>query len=277
MTQYWDPESYAEHARFVSDLGAPVVDLLAPQAGERILDLGCGDGALTERFRNAGCLAVGVDSSPEQVWAALQRGLDARIVDARELPFDTEFDAVFSNAALHWIPDPDAAIDGVWKALKPGGRFVAECGGAGCVASIRESFAEALRTRGIDCAGVDPWYFPTADQYRARPRAARLPGRLHRAVPAPDPAARRRRPLAGGVRPAVHHRRARAGTRGPPHRDAGAAGAAYPARGQNVGRRLRPPAVRRHPAVAAWQPLHAPGLQDSRGDRYIDDGFRSLG
>ena len=168
MTQYWDPESYAEHARFVSDLGAPVVDLLAPQAGERILDLGCGDGALTERFRNAGCLAVGVDSSPEQVWAALQRGLDARIVDARELPFDTEFDAVFSNAALHWIPDPDAAIDGVWKALKPGGRFVAECGGAGCVASIRESFAEALRTRGIDCAGVDPWYFPTADQYRAR-------------------------------------------------------------------------------------------------------------
>ena len=168
MTQYWDPESYAEHARFVSDLGAPVVDLLAPRPGERILDLGCGDGALTERFRNAGCLVVGVDSSPEQVWAALQRGLDARIVDARELLFDTEFDAVFSNAALHWIPDPDAAIDGVWKALKPGGRFVAECGGAGCVASVRECFAEALRARGVDSAGVDPWHFPTADQYRAR-------------------------------------------------------------------------------------------------------------
>ena len=197
MTQYWDPESYAEHARFVSDLGAPVADLLAPQPGERILDLGCGDGALTERFRNAGCHVVGIDSSPEQVWAALQRGLDARIVDARELPFNAEFDAVFSNAALHWIPDPDAAIDGVWKALKPGGRFVAECGGAGCVASIRESFAEALRARGVDSAAVDPWYFPTADSVPRPSRAARLPGRLRPVVPAPDPAARRRGPLAG--------------------------------------------------------------------------------
>lgn len=168
MTQHWDPESYAEHARFVSDLGAPVVDLLAPRPGERVLDVGCGDGALTERFRDAGCTVVGVDSSPEQVWAALQRGLDARIVDARELPFDAEFDAVFSNAALHWIPDADAAIDGVWRALKPGGRFVAECGGAGCVASVRDSFAEALRARGVDSAAVDPWYFPTAEEYRAR-------------------------------------------------------------------------------------------------------------
>ena len=168
MTQHWDPESYAEHARFVSDLGAPVVDLLDPQPGERILDLGCGDGALTERIRSAGCLVVGVDSSPEQVWAALQRGLDARIIDARELPFDAEFDAVFSNAALHWIRDPDAALDGVRKALKPGGRFVAECGGAGCVASVRECFAEALRSRGVDSGRADPWYFPTVDDYRAR-------------------------------------------------------------------------------------------------------------
>lgn len=168
MTWRWDPESYAEHARFVSDLGAPVADLLDPRPGERVLDVGCGDGALTERFRRTGCLVVGVDSSPEQVWAARRRGLDARIIDARELPFDAEFDAVFSNAALHWIPDPDAAIDGAWRALKPGGRFVAECGGAGCVASIREAFAEALRARGVDAAAVDPWHFPTADGYRAR-------------------------------------------------------------------------------------------------------------
>ena len=168
MTQRWDPESYAAHARFVSDLGAPVVDLLAPQPGERILDLGCGDGALTERLRNAGCLVVGVDSSPEQVWAALERGLDAHIIDARELPFDAEFDAVFSNAVLHWVRDADAAIDGVWRALRPGGRFVAECGGAGCVASVRQCFAEALRARGVDSAAADPWYFPTEDEYRAR-------------------------------------------------------------------------------------------------------------
>ncbi len=168
MTQRWDPDSYAEHARFVSDLGAPVADLLAPRPGERILDIGCGDGALTERFRAAGCEVVAVDSSPEQVWAALERGLDARIIDARELEFQAEFDAVFSNAVLHWIRDADRVITGVWRALTPGGRFVGEFGGAGCVASIREAFADALGTREIDSATVDPWYFPTAPQYRQR-------------------------------------------------------------------------------------------------------------
>ena len=166
--QTWDPDAYAEHARFVSDLGAPVVDLLAPKLGERVLDLGCGDGALTERLVAAGCRVVAVDSSPEQVWAALARGLDARILDASDLAFDQEFDAVFSNAVLHWIADVDGVIGRVWSALKPGGRFVAEFGGAGCVASIRAAFTDALGRRGVDAAGVDPWYFPTADEYRAR-------------------------------------------------------------------------------------------------------------
>ena len=166
MTQRWDPDRYAAHARFVSELGEPVADLLAPQPGQRILDLGCGDGALTERLRTAGSEVVAIDSSPEQVWAALERRLDARIVDARELEFQTEFDAVFSNAVLHWIRDADRVIAGVWRALKPGGRFVGELGGAGCVASIREAFGDALRARDIDVTTVDPWYFPTADQYR---------------------------------------------------------------------------------------------------------------
>ena len=128
MTQRWDPDAYDQHARFVSDLGAPVVDLLEPLAGERVLDLGCGDGSLTERLRRAGCLVVAVDSSPEQVWAALERGLDARITDFRELTFDGEFDAVFSNAALHWVSEADRVIAGVRRALRPGGRFVAEMG-----------------------------------------------------------------------------------------------------------------------------------------------------
>jgi trans-aconitate methyltransferase len=168
MTQRWDPDTYAAHARFVSELGAPVADLLAPQPGERVLDVGCGDGALTERFRAAGCVVVAIDSSPEQVWAALERGLDARIIDARELEFQMEFDAVFSNAVLHWIGDAERVIVGVWRALKPGGRFVGEFGGHGCVASIREAFAEALGARDIDVATVDPWYFPTAAQYRSQ-------------------------------------------------------------------------------------------------------------
>ena len=168
MAQEWDPDTYSQHGRFVSDLGAPVVDLLDPKAGERVLDIGCGDGALTERLRRAGCEVVAIDTSPEQVWAAMARGFDARIMDATELTFDEEFDAVFSNAVLHWIADADLLIDRVYAALRPGGRFVAEFGGAGCVKSVRDAFTAALAVHGVDGASVDPWYFPTADAYRAR-------------------------------------------------------------------------------------------------------------
>src|SRR5689334_20604967 len=105
--QQWNPETYEKHARFVSDLGAGVVDLLAPKAGERILDLGCGDGALTAKLVAAGCTVVAVDASAEQVAGARTRGIDARVARAEALPFDNEFDAVFSNAVLHWIQDAD--------------------------------------------------------------------------------------------------------------------------------------------------------------------------
>ena len=187
MPQHWDPDTYAEHGRFVSDLGAPVVDLLEPKPGERILDIGCGDGALTRRLQNAGSLVVAIDSSPEQVWAALERGLDARIMDASALPFKNEFDAVFSNAVLHWIQDVDAVIDGVWRALKPTGRFVAEFGGFGCVRSVRDAFHRALRSRGIDSATVDPWYFPTTQQYQTRLEARGFSVTSIRLFPRPTP------------------------------------------------------------------------------------------
>ena len=168
MTQLWDPARYARNARFVAELGLPVVELLAPQPGERILDLGCGDGALTEKLAALGCQVLGVDASPEQVAAARARGMDARVVDADDLPFHEGFDAVFSNAALHWMPRPDAVIAGVWRALVPGGRFVAECGGHGNIARIRAALYAALEGRGIDPRPLDPWYFPTVEEYRAR-------------------------------------------------------------------------------------------------------------
>lgn len=164
--QTWDPRRYAENARFVSDLGAPVLDLLAPREGERVLDLGCGDGPLTRRLVEAGCEVVGVDSSPEQVAAACALGLDARCVDGTALPFRDEFDAVFSNAALHWMRPPQSVARGVFTALRAGGRFVGELGGAGCVEKIRGVLHTALRVRGVDPLSVDPWYFPSDVEYR---------------------------------------------------------------------------------------------------------------
>jgi trans-aconitate methyltransferase len=166
--QRWDPQTYAKHGRFVSDLGSGVVELLEPRAGERILDLGCGDGALTEKLVAAGAEVIAVDASEEQVAAARARGLDARVVRGEALPFAAEFDAVFSNAALHWMRDADAVLASVHRALRPGGRFVAEMGGAGNVAAIRAALAEAVGRRGIDGRALDLLFLPTAEEYRAR-------------------------------------------------------------------------------------------------------------
>lgn len=165
--QSWNPEQYAENARFVADLGMPVVDLLAPRSGERILDLGCGDGVLTRKLADMGCEVVGVDGSPEMIDAARKLGLDARVMDGHGLTFDNEFDAVFSNAALHWMKRPEKVVEGVWRALKPGGRFVAECGGEGNVRTIVDALEATLASRGIDPAPFNPWYFASDDEYRA--------------------------------------------------------------------------------------------------------------
>jgi SAM-dependent methyltransferase len=167
-SQRWNACGYAENARFVADLGMPVVDLLAPRPGERILDLGCGDGALTEKLAAAGCDVVGADASAELVEAVRARGLDVRLINGETLTFDTEFDAVFSNAALHWMRRPDAVIDGVYRALKPGGRFVGEFGGAGNVARIASALEVALERRGYDGKAANPWYFPSAEDYAAK-------------------------------------------------------------------------------------------------------------
>jgi trans-aconitate methyltransferase len=166
--QTWDPKSYASNARFVSDLGAPVLELLAPKPGERILDLGCGDGVLTRKLVELGCEVVGIDSSPQQIEAACKLVPDARVMNAEEMPFQEEFDAVFSNAALHWIQRADPMIRAVYRALRPGGRFVAECGGYGCVDKICVALIRALARRGLDGEARVPWYFPTPGDYTNR-------------------------------------------------------------------------------------------------------------
>ncbi|SMF97456.1 Methyltransferase domain-containing protein [Methylomagnum ishizawai] len=162
-TQHWNPAQYSKNARFVSDLGMPVVDWLDPRPGERILDLGCGDGALSRKLVDRGCEVVGVDASAAMIAAAQALGLDAQVVDGHSLPFENEFDAVFSNAALHWMTAPERVVSGVWRALKPGGRFVGEFGGHGNVAGIVAALGAALTARGLTVP--DPWYFPRPEEY----------------------------------------------------------------------------------------------------------------
>ncbi|HLT59433.1 MAG TPA: methyltransferase domain-containing protein [Limnochordales bacterium] len=187
MGQAWDPAGYARHAAFVPQLGAGVVELLAPRPGERILDLGCGDGALTVRLMALGCDVVGVDASPAMVAAARQRGVPAMEMDGHSLSFVEEFDAVFSNAALHWMTRPDAVIAGVWRALKPGGRFVGELGGHGNVGSVIAALKPELAARGLSFEALNPWYFPTAEEYRARLEAAGFKVRVVQLIPRPTP------------------------------------------------------------------------------------------
>jgi trans-aconitate methyltransferase len=165
MTQTWSPSGYAHHAAFVPALGAAILEKLAPAAGERILDLGCGDGSLTEQLIQRGARVVGVDASPEMVAAARVRGIDAQVMDATQLTFEAEFDAVFSNAVLHWIQDQDAVLAGVARALVRGGRFVAEFGGFTNIAAISVALRAVLGNRGLPFSRH--WYYPTPAAYSA--------------------------------------------------------------------------------------------------------------
>ncbi len=182
----WSAEGYAANARFVAELGGAVFDLLAPLPGERILDLGCGDGALTEKLVAAGASVLGVDASPDMIRAARARGLDAQVVDGQHLDFGPDFDAVFTNAALHWMPDGAAVIAGVFRALKPGGRFVGEFGGHGNVAAIVTALNAALTARGQDARKLRRWY-PTAQRYAALLAAGGFHVRSAVLIPRPTP------------------------------------------------------------------------------------------
>lgn len=171
-SQNWDPKKYEVNGRFVSDLGAAVMDLLAPKAGETILDLGCGDGALTVKLVESGANVTGVDGSAEMIEAAKVLGLNAHVADGQALTFEAEFDAVFSNAALHWMADIDGVIAGVWRALKPGGRFVAEFGGFGNIAAVRTAVRAAHEIVTGKVMPDDGKVFPSPTFYAGRLTAA---------------------------------------------------------------------------------------------------------
>ena len=187
------PTQYSDHASFVSKLGTSVVDLLGAKPGEQILDLGCGDGTLGLTIEKTGAKIIGVDSSPEMVGAARDRGLTARVMSGNALTFSGDFDAVFSNAALHWMKDYQAVIRGVNDALKPGGRFVAEFGAEGNVRCIVSAIEIVMKRNPEFGAFKNPWFFTSEEAYANAPRQGGLTIETIAVSPRPTP-------LATGVR-----------------------------------------------------------------------------
>jgi len=169
MPQTWNPETYSRDGAFVSELGAGILEWLAAQPGERILDLGCGDGKLTERIAASGAIVTAIDASAEMVSAARARGIAAELGAAESLPYsDGVFDAVFSNAVLHWVRGQDEMMRQVRRVLRPGGRFAAEMGGHGNIAAIRVAFAAVLSRHGFAELGDRGNYYPTPEAYSRR-------------------------------------------------------------------------------------------------------------
>jgi trans-aconitate methyltransferase len=165
--QAWNPSLYDSAGAFVPRLGADLVDLLSPRPGERVLDLGCGTGDLTRALAERGAQVVGLDASPDMVAEARRKHpeLDFRVGDGQCLAFEDELEGVFSNAALHWMPDAAAVANGVARGLVRGGRFVAELGGEGCVRSVRQAVEASLQELDLTGHALPSWYFPSVGTY----------------------------------------------------------------------------------------------------------------
>jgi len=163
----WDASRYDAGYSFVWKHGAGVIELLAPEAGERILDLGCGTGHLTAQIAASGAEVVGIDRSPEMIATARRNypRLRFEVEDAESFRFDEPFDAVFSNAAIHWMTDQRAVADSIWQALRSGGRFVAEFGGKGNIRRIETALRHAIEQAGYAVSDKPYYYFPSLGEH----------------------------------------------------------------------------------------------------------------
>jgi SAM-dependent methyltransferase len=171
-TSRWNAADYARVGAFVAELGMAALDLLDPKPGERILDVGCGDGVLTKRIAERGAAVTGIDNNLDMIRAAHANGVDALVVDSADMHFDREFDAAFSNAALHWMLDKNAVAAGIFGALKPGGRFAGEMGGAGNLKMLREALDEELVIRGYAPPVEASNWYASADDFASVYEAA---------------------------------------------------------------------------------------------------------
>ena len=158
-TSKWNADDYARVGAFVAQLGGPALDLLDPQPGERILDIGCGEGTLTRKLIERGAIVLGVDNSQEMIEVARAKGIDALLLDVADMQFLAQFDAAFSNATLHWVLEKEQAARAIFRALKPGGRFAGEMGGEGNLKTLRDALDEELIIRGyVPPLKASNWY-----------------------------------------------------------------------------------------------------------------------
>jgi trans-aconitate methyltransferase len=166
-TSKWDAADYARVGGFVAELGEAALDLLDPQPGEHILDVGCGEGTLTQKIVERGATVVGIDNSLDMIAAARAKRIDARLMDAADLRFSEAFDAAFSNATLHWVLDKERAARAIWFALKPGGRFAGEMGGDRNLAKLREALDDVLVARGFGPPTYAANWYPGIEEFVA--------------------------------------------------------------------------------------------------------------
>jgi SAM-dependent methyltransferase len=166
-TSKWNAADYARVGGFVAQLGGAALELLDPKPGERILDVGCGNGTLTRRIAECGATVLGIDNSPEMVAAARANGVDALLLVAEDMQFFAEFDAAFSNATLHWVLEKEQVARAIFRALRPGSRFAGELGGEGNLKKLREALDEELVIRGyVPPVEASNWY-ASPDEFAA--------------------------------------------------------------------------------------------------------------
>jgi len=185
--QNWNASEYVKHASFVPTMANDVVGLLDPKEGEVILDVGCGDGELTQKLQEKGCSVIGIDSSPSMIETAKNRGVESYVMDGHNIPYQNKFDAVFSNAALHWLTQPERAIKSAYLALKANGRFVAEFGGKGNIAALLKAMQEVFEENTDFGQFHMPWFFPSVEEYQVLLEQAGFHVKYIELIPRPTP------------------------------------------------------------------------------------------
>lgn len=186
-TSKWDAGDYARVGAFVAELGGAALDLLDPMPGERILDVGCGEGTLTKKIIDRGTIVLGIDNSPEMIAAARANGIDAVLMAAEDIPFTSEFDAAFSNATLHWVLEKEQAARAIYRALNPGSRFAGEMGGEGNLRKLREALDEELIIRGYAPPVEASNWYPSPEEFAAVYETAGFRGIDARLIERPTP------------------------------------------------------------------------------------------